>query len=425
MGLRFEIRCPVHGFITHDELERELIEHRVFQRLRRIRQLAWTDMVYPGAMHTRFEHSLGVMHTASLMFNDIWERCRPLLESRGLEAGAKARHLAIVRLAALLHDVGHSPFSHAGEALMPKTAHGKRYKHEDYSAAAIRYLLADVIGNSSHNPMGITAEEIADFIEGIPRKGGQSQIFWRQLMTSQLDADRADYLLRDAHHTGVQNGRYDLQRLLVSLVVAVDPETDALVLAVSEGGLHTAEALIIARYMMFTQVYFHKTRVAFDHHIGEALKALLVEAGSGDGTFPPPTSQTNVEQYLGWTDWRVLGLLDAGHGGVHGAMLRERRHYRVVYETDEVATEAQLDRAAELATKLKSLDVYVAPSKKGWYTISDEEIRVWREAQAGRARLVPLSSMSAVVKGLITFNKIRLYVPSERRADARRIVNAT
>src|SRR5436190_6166095 len=110
---RYEIRCPVHGFIRLNDWEMEIITQMPFQRLRRIRQLAWTDFVYPGAMHTRFEHSLGVMHIASQLYDSIVRRSRKLLEDYyGYEEAGFKRDRALVRLAALLHDVGHSPFSH-------------------------------------------------------------------------------------------------------------------------------------------------------------------------------------------------------------------------------------------------------------------------------------------------------------------------
>ena len=114
MGKRYEVRCPIHGFIVLDEWERDIINHLVFQRLRRIRQLGWTDMLYPGAMHTRFEHSLGVMETATRMFDDIWERRKDLLEALNFSPGGREKDRILIRLAALLHDVGHAPFSHAG-----------------------------------------------------------------------------------------------------------------------------------------------------------------------------------------------------------------------------------------------------------------------------------------------------------------------
>ncbi len=132
----FEIRCPIHGFIVLNDWEREIIDQPAFQRLRRIRQLAWTDQVYPGAMHTRFEHSLGVMHTATLLYDSIVQKCQDILKNRGYAKAAFDRYRHLVRLAALLHDVGHSPFSHGSEELFPSRENGEgKYTHEEYSAA--------------------------------------------------------------------------------------------------------------------------------------------------------------------------------------------------------------------------------------------------------------------------------------------------
>src|ERR1017187_2197136 len=148
-----EIRCPIHGFIGLNAWERALVDTPVFQRLRRIRQLAWTDYVYPGAMHTRFEHSLGVMHVATRLFDSIVKNSRDVLtkaydyDEHGLAAARQK-----IRIAALLHDVGHPPFSHASEDAFPlrgaatgsfKDLDAVRYKHEDYSYALIQNQLRD------------------------------------------------------------------------------------------------------------------------------------------------------------------------------------------------------------------------------------------------------------------------------------------
>src|ERR1700680_7856 len=116
----YEFRCPVYGFVQLTAWEREIISQPAFQRLRRIRQLAWTDYVFPGAMHTRFEHSLGVMHMATMLYDGIVERSPDILRSElGYNEDGLRRHRALVRLTALLHDVGHGPFSHAAEELYP------------------------------------------------------------------------------------------------------------------------------------------------------------------------------------------------------------------------------------------------------------------------------------------------------------------
>src|SRR5438128_311521 len=159
----YEVRCPVHGFIELTEWERDIIEQPAFQRLRRIRQLAWTDQVYPGAMHTRFEHSLGVMHTATLLYESIVNHSHEILERElAYKEEGLRRDKAVVRLAALLHDVGHGPFSHAAEELLPpRDPSLGPYTHESYSAAIVRRHFKDVIHNHRLNRnYGLHAEDV-------------------------------------------------------------------------------------------------------------------------------------------------------------------------------------------------------------------------------------------------------------------------
>ena len=311
MGKIFEIRDPIHGFIELNEWERDIVNHTIFQRLRRIRQLSMTDMVYPGAMHTRFEHSLGVMQIATQMFESIRRKREEFLKSelKFNESGLD-RDRVLIRLATLLHDVGHAPFSHASEELMTtRPDSNKAYKHEDYSVGAVELLMRDVIeGHPFNENYRITAQEVADMLAGNVRLG--RSVLWSNLVSSQLDADRADYLLRDSHHTGVSYGHYDLERLLATITVAFNPEGSPM-LGIEEGGEHAAEGLIIARYMMFTQVYYQHTRRIFDYHSSQAIKCLLsvhspkVECKNAF-CFPPPTSSSSIESYLKWDDWRVL-----------------------------------------------------------------------------------------------------------------------
>lgn len=215
-----EIRCPIHGFIELNEWETRIIDHPAFQRLRRIRQLAWTDYVYPSAMHTRFEHSLGVMHIASRLYDSIVSTSSPILKSvYGYNDLGLMRDRQKVRLAALLHDIGHSPFSHGSEEMFPERQASepetrdpvrkhllKPLKHEDYSIALVREVLRAAIDDDEWNRrnFGVTADEVASIIEGNPKAG--PALFWRDLLSGQLDADRMDYLLRDSHHIGVNYG---------------------------------------------------------------------------------------------------------------------------------------------------------------------------------------------------------------------------
>lgn len=216
---KFEIRDPVHGFIKFNEWERKIINHPIFQRLRRIRQLALTDMVYPGAMHTRFEHSLGVMDLATEMYDAIIDddsNRRLLKEELNYQEAGLERDRQLVRLAALLHDVGHAPFSHASEVIFEKNPEtNEHFTHEDYTLALIKGPLREVIENHNINRtnFNIKAEQVAALIEGNPNLLGE-KVFWKVIINSQLDADRGDYLLRDSLHSGVKYGIYDLKHHL-------------------------------------------------------------------------------------------------------------------------------------------------------------------------------------------------------------------
>ncbi|MGE5536321.1 MAG: HD domain-containing protein, partial [Acidobacteriota bacterium] len=320
-----EIRCPVYGFIPLDEWEREIISQPPFQRLRRIRQLSWTDYVYPGAMHTRFEHSIGVMHMATMLYDAIVERAWPVLRELGYGDTGRDRYRKLIRLAALLHDVGHGPFSHAAEELTPFTDDGKRrYRHEEYSTAIIRHCLKDVIEkHPGNNNFDFRVDDVAGLIEGGPSAG--RAVLWQELVSGQIDADRMDYLLRDSYHCGVEYGRYDWRRIVGTIELIKDVESGAPRLGISEAGRHAAEGLILARYMMFNQVYFHKTRVILDEHFQHALADMLPGR-----KFPKPTSD-GIGEYIKWDDWRVLGALAAGGGGEHGERLRTRDFYRQIW----------------------------------------------------------------------------------------------
>lgn len=404
----FEIRCPVHGFIALNDWERQIVEQQAYQRLRRIRQLAWTDQVYPGAMHNRFEHSLGVMHTAGLLYDAIVRNSRGVLHDQlGYNDAAFERNRQLVRLTALLHDVGHSPFSHASEELFPDQENGGgKYVHEQYSAAIVRGPLRKAIEEHQLNQgYDLSADDIAALLEG--SAGARQGIFWRDLITGQMDADRMDYLLRDSHHAGVHYGRFDLHRLISTVTAIPGVGNRPPRIGIQFGGLHAAEALVLARYFMFTQVYFHKTRVAYDIHIREAMKEILP-----GGHFPKPEE---LDEFLKWDDWRVLGLLASGAGGEHGARLSERNHYRVVFQTNEVQTtqdRAKLVRAREALGDLLAGEM---PAGKSWYKTGDTDISVYRE-QDGQP--LPLSVYSTVVRNLGKNDQVLLYCSPENRSEA-------
>ncbi len=426
----YEVRDPIYGFIKFNEWEREIINHPVFQRLRRIRQLALTNMVYPGAIHTRFEHSLGVMHLASKMYDSIISRRRnrEILETElGYDEAGFKRDRQIVRFAALLHDVGHGPFSHLSEDLFPLNLDNKRYKHEDYTVSIIKTIFKDKIEshklNSNYN---ITADEVAKLIEG----GDERASFWKILISSQLDADRADYLLRDSLHTGVKYGIYDLERLIVTLTLGFlanddkdgiknhngnyshGNEDQELVLGVERDGWHVAESLIIARYQMFTQVYYHKTRRAYDFLLKESLKESIEN-------YPPPDS---INEFIQFDDYFAWSSMQRKSSNWFERIL-ERKHIRLLKETKEVPLSAEIQMMEKINRILDKKGIWYwedTPEKpKEWYKMGEgEEIYVIDGEIAS-----PLSQYSVITESLQKrFTKSRIYVLPEERDKAERAV---
>jgi HD superfamily phosphohydrolase len=218
----------VYGFISiHSELVYDVISHPHFQRLRYIKQLGMTHLVYPGALHTRFHHALGAMHLMSLTIN--------LLRSKGQVITEEEEEASI--LAILLHDIGHGPFSHALEHSLVTGV-----KHEDISVKLMQEL------NAHFNGKLITAIEIF--------KGNYPKKFLTQLISGQLDLDRMDYLNRDSFFTGVSEGVISFDRIIKMFNVYEDD------LVVEEKGIYSIENFLISRRLMYWQVYLHKTVIA-------------------------------------------------------------------------------------------------------------------------------------------------------------------
>lgn len=421
---KFEIRDPIYGFITLNEWEREIINHPVFQRLRRIRQLSLTDMVYPGATHTRFEHSLGVMYLATLMYDAIIsneDNKKILKESLSYNDAGLDNDRQLIRLAALLHDVGHAPFSHASEEIMPINGQtGKPYKHEDYTTAMIKGPLKAVIENNQENKINyrITAEEVAGLIEGNANILGD-RIFWKVIISSQLDADRGDYLLRDSYHIGVKYGVYDHSRLLNTIALGIEPESEEVVLGVDEGGWHVAEAVVIARYQLFTQVYFHKTRRAYDYHLKEAMKTVLKY-----GKLP---SLDNIDEFIGLDDFTVWELFKKNSVNYNCKSVLDRKHNKVVYYTPETPDELDEIKKENVKKKLDENGIWYYEDKAEnlWYKLNgDDEDNKEIMIINGRDRKArPLSKSSTIVSNMESVKQIRIYVKPDDRTKAEEVLN--
>jgi len=409
MSNSYEIRDPIHGFIQLNDWELSVVNHPAFQRLRRIRQLGLSELVYPGTTHTRFEHSLGVMHVGTRMFDKIVEKRKEfLMQVLGFNDRGLDKDRVIVRFACLLHDLGHCPFSHVGESVMPVKSNGKHYKHEDYSSQIVRIILKDVIENHPENDnYEIKADDVAAMIDGDATATLGRRLLWREIVSSQLDADRSDYLLRDSYYAGVSYGHFDLERVLSTMTVA-SKSGGSSTLAIEDGGRNAAEALIIARYMMFWQVYAQKTRRICDFHASEALKCILESDMFCKGTFPIPDSEANLKKYLSLDDFYIFGKMHEHECGRHSECLLDRKQDRCVYETSYNPL-AESNELKEVKKVLYGRISFTDNTAFDWYK-NLQEIPIYnKDSQI----VEDLSQKSQIIPALKKSGLIRLYVKKE------------
>lgn len=250
----------VHGYINFSDLEMKLIDNPYMQRLKYIKQLSAAFHVYPGATHTRFSHSIGTMHIMSVMTENL--RKQGFLEKDEAQ---------LLRLAALLHDIGHYPYSHAIEDVYQQLYPGKTLSHEELGEQVITRVpeVRETIEEAGYNP-----EEVAKVV----LKKHKNKLY-NQLMGSDIDVDKIDYLLRDSKHTGVAYGNIDVQR--ITQTVTVDDEGN---LAVLSKGLEAVENLYVGRLHMYRSVYLHKTVVSLEIILKQLYKSIHEELESTSKT---------------------------------------------------------------------------------------------------------------------------------------------
>lgn len=398
------IKDPLYGYVRITEHEKLVIDAEPVQRLRRIKQLAGAQYVYPAANHTRFEHSLGTMHLAGA----IAENLPPITEE--LERSK-------VRLAALLHDVGHGPLSHLFEPLLLKYA-GKN--HEDMSLRIIRESsLSQALRQAGFDP-----EEIS--LLAVGRSSDSKKPFLDQIIRSSVDVDKMDFLLRDSYHTGAGYGTIDIFRLIYTMDV-LDGN-----LAVDDTALSTLETFLLARLESFRAIYFHRTTRAAQIMVLKALEKAMEELSL--------FSSDSLESYLSLDDSSLWEMLKHSRSKDVIRDLDNRRLLKCAYEKtffvkDQLVTnifnnesvrvqiEEEIAGKAGLLPEDVTIDVPSLPSVPYHYAVDIEpmSIPIFHKAKTGEKIPQKLGELSRIVDSLrVYLNIIRIYTKEECRERVRK-----
>ena len=354
------IQDTVHGVIKLEDWMVEIVDMPQFQRLRRINQLGFANLVYPGANHTRFEHSLGVMHVTRLFQKRI-----------GFDD--------VVVAAALLHDIGHAPFSHGSERLLEKYA---AYNHESISKV-VKGELKDKL-----NDLGFRISEIEAIVTG-KRKS---------VVNGEIDADRMDYLVRDSHYTGVAYGVFDIYRL-------IDKIKFDYAIIIEQGGVKAAESLLISRFLMYPTVYFHHVcRIA--RKMYERAMERIIESGF------------EAERLIMMDDMEAMMLLKEKEKEIYDRLNNRKLFKRAVYVSRRSLDFREVMRVNERRAEREIAEAAGVDEK---YVIVDippvEEMKESGVMVETDGELKPLEEVSPLVKALkdATAENWRLGVYTEKK----------
>ena len=398
-----EIKDPVHGYVYVSKTEKDIVDTFPMQRLHRLRQLAGAEYVYPGANHTRFEHSIGTMYLA-----------QRVTENSNLAQHLSTEESVMIRLAALLHDVGHGPFSHVFEHLLEKFLDKT---HEEMTAWIIeKSEVSDVLKKA-----GYDAKAIAKLATGSLNRKGKN--FMDQIIQSAVDVDKLDFIVRDTYHTGAEYGNVDVFRLIHMLDVLDEG------LAVDAGALSALESFILARIESFKSIYFHRVSRAAQIMLAAAMEKAKDELGLV--TFKTTEEYLNLNDYTVWTG---LKLCSKSHAIMEN--LERRRLLKCAYDqTFHVRDKAisklfsaeqnrnemrdKIAEKARVSPQFVVIDVPTLPSVPYHHSALMEpmEIPVFhtKDGRKTPQRLSDLSRIFDALRGFI--NVIRVYAEEEHRTQ--------
>ncbi len=397
-----EIKDPVHGYIYITEPEKTIIDSYPVQRLRRLRQLAGSEYVYPGANHTRFEHCVGVMYLAG-----------KVLENPNVSQIITDEEAQTTRLAALLHDVGHGPFSHVFEYLLVRDLDKT---HEDITSWLIeKSELADKLGKMGYRP-----EELAKLAVGKLHKPGRA--FLDQVISSAVDVDKQVFIVRDTYHTGAEYGFIDIFRLIHALDVLGEN------LAVELGALSALESFIIARIESFKSIYFHRVGRA-----GQIMLALAMEKANeelGLTGFKTPEEYLAMDDYTVWSAARKCEKSRQIIEDLERRRMLKCAYERTFYDKDTVVSnifsrdsyrlqvQAEIATEAGVETEAVFIDVPTVPSVPYHHSalMENMEIPVFSRSTSGAKTMYRMSDVSKIFETLKGFiNILRVYTDAQNR----------
>jgi HD superfamily phosphohydrolase len=399
-----EIKDPVHGYVYITKVEKEVVDSFPVQRLHRLRQLAGAEYVYPGANHTRCEHSIGTMYLA-----------QEVTKNPNLSGYLSEEEIGAIRLAALVHDVGHGPFSHVFEYLLEKYL-GKNHEEMTFWIIEKSELCNTIRSN------GYDAKIIAKLATGSLCQEGKNYL--DQIIQSAIDVDKLDFVLRDTYHTGAKFGNVDVSRLIQMLDVLEES------LAVDIGALSVLESFILARIESFRSIYFHRVSRAAQIMLATAMEKAKDAIGLID--FKTPEEYLALNDYTVWT---MLKLCEESRNIMEN--LEHRKLLKCSYEktfhvkdktisklfsTEKIRNDMR-DKIAEKA-KLNPesivIDVPTVPSVPYHHSALMEpmEILVFSRTNKGKKVAQRLSEISRTFEALRGFlNVVRVYTNEKHRDE--------
>jgi HD superfamily phosphohydrolase len=402
-----EIKDPVHGYVYITQEEKAIVDSYAVQRLHRLRQLAGAEYVYPGANHTRFEHSIGVMYLAGRVVSN------PNLSRYINEDEAETE-----RIAALLHDVGHGPFSHVFEYLLTKDLDKT---HEDLTTWVIQKSeLSDIIKKIGYDP-----REIGKLAVGKLQK--PKKAFLDQIISSTIDVDKQDFIVRDTYHTGAEYGYIDIFRLIHMLDVLGEN------LAVEVGALSALESLLIARIESFKSIYFHR--------VGRAAQIMLAKAMDKANEELGLTRFKTPEQYLAMDDYTVYTMLKNSKKSrkiiedLENRRMLKCAYEKTFYEKDTMVSnifnretyrrqlQSEIAEEANVDTDMVMIDVPTVPSVPYEHSVLTENMEITAFYKTPEGKKIPqrLSEISKIFDTLRGFmNILRVYTPQEQRESVKK-----